>query len=114
MAEAHGGLPRYRMWWLKDADHVPPLLPGTGDVDDPTVVSDIYVSDFSSRALPGQELDVLAPGSWVRGRFQATRASTICRGGPMARAIWSAVTPATSSTSAVRPWRRLTPRQWRR
>jgi subtilisin family serine protease len=21
-------LPRYRMWWLKDGDHVPPLLPG--------------------------------------------------------------------------------------
>ena len=29
----------------------------------------VYVSDFSSRALPGQELDVLAPGSWVRGPF---------------------------------------------
>ena len=63
------GLPRYRMWWLKDSDHVPPLLPGTGEVADPTVASDIYVSDFSSRQLPGQELDVLAPGSWVRGPF---------------------------------------------
>jgi len=63
------GLPRYRMWWLKDSDHVPPLLPGTGEVPDPTAVSDIYVSDFSSRELPGQELDVLAPGSWVRGPF---------------------------------------------
>ena len=30
---------------------------------------DVYVSDFSSRELPGQELDVLAPGSWVRGPF---------------------------------------------
>jgi subtilisin family serine protease len=48
---------------------VPPLLPGTGEVPDPTAVSDIYVSDFSSRELPGQELDVLAPGSWVRGPF---------------------------------------------
>ena len=63
------GLPRYRMWWLKDSDHVPPLLPGTGEVADPTQASDIYVTDFSSRELPGQELDVLAPGSWVRGPF---------------------------------------------
>lgn len=66
------GLPRYRMWWLKDSDHVPPLLPGSGDVADPTVASDIYVSDFSSRELPEQELDVLAPGSWVRGPFAGT------------------------------------------
>ena len=27
------------------------------------------MSDFSSRELAGQELDVLAPGSWVRGPF---------------------------------------------
>jgi subtilisin family serine protease len=66
------GLPRYRMWWLKDADHVPPLLPGTGEVADPTQAADIYVTDFSSRALPGQQLDVLAPGSWVRGPFPGT------------------------------------------
>ena len=63
---------RYRMWWLKDGDHVPPMLPGTAEVGDPTVASDIYVSDFSSRALPGQQLDVLAPGSWVRGPFPGT------------------------------------------
>jgi subtilisin family serine protease len=61
--------PRYRMWWLKDDDDVPPLLAGSGDVADATNPLDIYVSDFSSRALPGQELDVLAPGSWVRGPF---------------------------------------------
>lgn len=66
------GLPRYRMWWLKDGDHVPPMLPGTGEVGDPTLASDIYVTDFSSRALPGQQLDVLAPGSWVRGPFPGT------------------------------------------
>ena len=66
------GLPRYRMWWLKDGDHVPPMLPGTGEVADPTQASDIYVTDFSSRALPGQQLDVLAPGSWVRGPFPGT------------------------------------------
>jgi subtilisin family serine protease len=38
-------------------------------VFDPTAVGDVYVSDFSSRAYAGQELDVLAPGSWVRGPF---------------------------------------------
>jgi subtilisin family serine protease len=66
---ATNGQPRYRMWWLKDADDVPPLQPGTAEVADPTAASDIYVSDFSSRALPGQQLDVVAPGSWVRGPF---------------------------------------------
>jgi subtilisin family serine protease len=45
------------------------MLPNSGDVADPTVIEDVYLSDFSSRALPGQELDVLAPGSWVRGPF---------------------------------------------
>jgi subtilisin family serine protease len=43
------------------------MLPGSGEVTDPTVLDDVYLSDFSSRALPGQQLDVLAPGSWVRG-----------------------------------------------
>ncbi len=59
--------PRYRMWWLQYPDL--PVLPGTGNVPDPTSIDDIYVSDFSSRELPGQDLDVLAPGSWVRGPF---------------------------------------------
>jgi subtilisin family serine protease len=62
---------RYRMWWLKDGSPtlVPPLLAGTGDVADPAAAGDVYVTDFSSRAYAGQELDVLAPGSWVRGPF---------------------------------------------
>lgn len=60
-------LPRYRMWWLQYP--FAPLLAGSGEVADPTVADDVYLSDFSSRELPGQELDVLAPGSWVRGPF---------------------------------------------
>jgi subtilisin family serine protease len=60
----------YRMWWLQYPN--PPILPGSGDVADPTTVNDVYVSDFSSRELAGQELDVLAPGSWVRGPFPGT------------------------------------------
>lgn len=59
--------PRYRLWWLKYSSA--PMLPGSGEVADPTRVEDVYVSDFSSRALPGEQLDVLAPGSWVRGPF---------------------------------------------
>jgi subtilisin family serine protease len=62
-----GSGPRYRMWWLKN--NSAPMLPGSGEVPDPTFVDDVYVSDFSSRALAGQQLDVLAPGSWVRGPF---------------------------------------------
>jgi subtilisin family serine protease len=62
-----GDGPRYRMWWLQYPDL--PLYPGSGDVADPTLIDDVYVSDFSSRAYPGQQLDVLAPGSWVRGPY---------------------------------------------
>jgi subtilisin family serine protease len=62
-----GDGPRYRMWWLQYPDA--PMLPGSGEIADPTSVEDVYLSDFSSRQLPGQQLDVLAPGSWVRGPF---------------------------------------------
>ncbi|MSU59206.1 MAG: hypothetical protein EXS35_13740 [Pedosphaera sp.] len=55
--------PRYRLWWLQS-----PFYP-YGDIPEPTPASDVYVSDFSSRQLAGQQLDVLAPGSWVRGPF---------------------------------------------
>ncbi len=62
--------PRYRMWWLQYP--FPPLVPGSGDVPESNVINDTYVSDFSSRAVPGQQLDVMAPGSWVRGPFEGT------------------------------------------
>lgn len=44
-------------WWLND-------------VADPTDTSDFYITDFSSRALEGQDLDVAAPGSWIVGPYQ--------------------------------------------
>jgi subtilisin family serine protease len=69
-APANGS--RYRMWWLQDDASLsltPPLYPGSGDVTDPTLASDVYVADFSSRELAGQDLDVVAPGTWVRGPF---------------------------------------------
>jgi subtilisin family serine protease len=72
---------RYRMWWLQGAEGLSsglPIAPGTGDVPEGAAgLAQTYVSDFSSRALvPGQaappypqQLDVMAPGSWVRGPF---------------------------------------------
>jgi subtilisin family serine protease len=64
-----GAGPRYRMWWLQYPNA--PIVPASGDTTDPTSVAEVYVSDFSSRAIAssGQQLDVLAPGSWVRGPF---------------------------------------------
>jgi subtilisin family serine protease len=59
----------YRMWWLQGGS---PLETGSGDVADPTKAGDVYLADFSSRALAGQDLDVLAPGTWVRGPYPAT------------------------------------------
>lgn len=42
----------------------------TLDVADPTVPADFYITDFSSRELASQDLDVAAPGSWVVGPYQ--------------------------------------------
>jgi len=39
-------------------------------VPDPANPADFYITDFSSRALTGQDLDVAAPGSWVVGPYQ--------------------------------------------
>jgi subtilisin family serine protease len=45
------------------------MVPFSGQTADPTTTSEVYVSGFSSRAIAttGQQLDVLAPGSWLRG-----------------------------------------------
>lgn len=43
------------------------------DVPEPTVAGDFYITDFSSRELAGQDLDVAAPGSWVVGPYQLQR-----------------------------------------
>ncbi len=40
------------------------------NVPDPTNPADFYITDFSSRQLAGQDLDVAAPGSWVVGPSQ--------------------------------------------
>lgn len=46
------------------------------DVPDPTNPNDYYITDFSSRAKSGQDLDVAAPGSWVLGPFQLQSGKT--------------------------------------
>ena len=51
-------------WWL------------TGNVPDPTNPADFYITDFSSREKPGQDLDVAAPGSWVVGPYQLQSGKT--------------------------------------
>jgi len=40
------------------------------DVADPINPADYYITNFSSREKPGQDLDVAAPGSWVVGPYQ--------------------------------------------
>lgn len=51
-------------WWV------------AGNVAEPTSPSHFYVTDFSSRAKTGQDLDVLAPGSWVVGPWQPDQGHT--------------------------------------
>jgi subtilisin family serine protease len=58
------------------------MPPGNGswwrnrDVPDPTNPADFYITDFSSRKLAGQDLDVAAPGSWVVGPYQTNSGQT--------------------------------------
>lgn len=40
------------------------------NVAEPTNPNHFYITDFSSRELAGQDLDVAAPGSWVVGPYQ--------------------------------------------
>jgi len=51
-------------WWI------------ASNVADPTNIEDFYITDFSSRALAGQDLDVAAPGSWIVGPYQNNSGQT--------------------------------------
>jgi len=51
-------------WWI------------ASNVADPTNIEDFYITDFSSRALEGQDLDVAAPGSWIVGPYQNNSGQT--------------------------------------
>lgn len=57
--------PRYRLWWLQDPTY------GFNDITEKrsALAKQVYITSFSSRQLAGQELDVVAPGSWVRGPY---------------------------------------------
>jgi len=61
--------PHYRLWWLQDNTY------GYRDILEPIPATDVYVTDWSGRENDSrvsgydQELDVLAPGSWVRGPY---------------------------------------------
>jgi len=46
------------------------------DVPEPTIPDNFYITDFSSRELAGQDLDVAAPGSWVFGPYQFNSGKT--------------------------------------
>lgn len=54
---------RYRMWWLQDSTY------GYNDVSETNLADQVYITEWSSRELDGQYLDVIAPGSWVRGPY---------------------------------------------
>ena len=49
---------------------------GIINVPDPTIAANFYITDFSSRELVGQDLDVAAPGSWVVGPYQVNSGQT--------------------------------------
>jgi subtilisin family serine protease len=55
--------PPYRLWWLQDTTW------GYRDIPEPTPADDVYIADFSGRQKAGQQLDIVAPGSWVRGPY---------------------------------------------
>ncbi|MES2796883.1 MAG: S8 family serine peptidase [Bacteroidota bacterium] len=42
----------------------------TGNVPDPSNADDVWIAPFSSRELPGQDLDVAAPGVYTVGPYQ--------------------------------------------
>jgi subtilisin family serine protease len=46
------------------------------NVGDPINPAHFYITDFSSRQLAGQDLDVAAPGSWVLGPYQVNSGQT--------------------------------------
>lgn len=56
-----------RLWWLQGNS-----INSYIDLDEPVNVEDVYIANFSSRESVDQELDVVAPGTWVRGPYPGT------------------------------------------
>ena len=66
----------WRGQWRAGADGNPSNWWYADNVPDPTRAANFYIADFSSRQLPGQDLDVAAPGSWVVGPYQVQSGKT--------------------------------------
>lgn len=62
--------------WKPGADGNPGNWWNADDVPNPTSVTDFHIADFSSRELTGQDLDVVAPGSWIVGPYQTQSGKT--------------------------------------
>ena len=62
--------------WVGEWTRGTHLVVDASNVADPTNPDDFYITDFSSRELAGQDLDVAAPGSWVVGPYQLNSGQT--------------------------------------
>jgi len=74
------------------------------NVADPANPADYYITDFSSRALTGQDLDVAAPGSWVVGPYQVNSGQTsyyFLSGTSMASPFIGLLKPANGQAATV-------------
>ncbi len=56
------GQPFNPVWWLQSD-----LVAYNDVAEGEAALDEVYVADFSSRPLEGQELDVVVPGAWVNG-----------------------------------------------
>jgi len=56
--------------WQPGADGAPNNFWNADDVVEATEAQTAYITDFSSRELEDQDLDLAAPGSWVVGPYQ--------------------------------------------
>jgi len=56
--------------WQPGADGIPQNYWRSDDVPDPINAADFFITDYSSRQLPGQYLDVIAPGHLIFGPGQ--------------------------------------------
>jgi subtilisin family serine protease len=62
--------------WKPGADQLVGNWWNADQVADPTSAADFHIADFSSREKAGQDLDVVAPGSWVVGPYQLQSGNT--------------------------------------